>query len=52
MRAFRGKCVVFSHAGPELEKQCRVLGADAVFNKSTGLGALLDYCVELARPFP
>lgn len=49
-KAFRGKCVVFTnHASPELEKRCKTLGADAVLSKSTGFGALLSYCDELAR---
>lgn len=49
-RAFRGRCVVFTnHASPELEKNCRMLGADAVFGKADGFHQLLSYCAELAK---
>ena len=49
-RAFQGKCVVFTnHASPELEKSCRMLGADALFSKADGFHQLLSYCAELAK---
>jgi len=43
------KMVVFSnHATNEVRRRCEQLGADAVFDKSTEIDALLDYC-ELQR---
>ncbi|WPB55704.1 response regulator [Xylophilus sp. GOD-11R] len=39
------KMVVFSnHATREVRRRCELLGADAVFDKSTEIEALLDYC--------
>jgi len=39
------KMVVFSnHATKEVRRRCEQLGADAVFDKSTEIDALLDYC--------
>ncbi|MCZ2496169.1 response regulator [Xylophilus sp. Kf1] len=44
-RASHQKMVVFSnHATQEVRRRCRQLGADAVFDKSTEIDALLDYC--------
>ena len=42
------KVVVLSnHSSADVRWRCRQLGADAVFDKSTELEALLDYCVKL-----
>lgn len=39
------KVVVLSnHSSPDVRWRCRQLGADAVFDKSTELEALIDYC--------
>ena len=39
------KMVVFSnHATKEVRRRCEQLGADAVFDKSTEIDALLEYC--------
>ena len=39
------KMVVLSnHATREVRRRCAQLGADAVFDKSTEIDALLDYC--------
>jgi len=45
------KMVVLSnHATHEVRRRCAQLGADAVFDKSTEIDALLDYCeVERER---
>lgn len=44
------KVVVLSnYATPDMRRRCIGLGADAVFDKSTELPALLDYCVELKQ---
>ena len=43
----RQKVVVLSnHATSEMRRRCAQLGADAVFDKSTEIDALLDYCVK------
>jgi DNA-binding NarL/FixJ family response regulator len=45
-RALTQKVVVFSnHATQDVRWRCAQLGADAVFDKSTEIEALLDYCV-------
>lgn len=36
--------VLSNYATPEVRKRCRELGADAVFDKSTELEALVSYC--------
>ena len=44
------KIVVLSnYATPDMRKICMSLGADAVFDKSREVDALIDYCSELAR---
>ncbi|QHJ00262.1 response regulator [Xylophilus rhododendri] len=44
-RAPHQKMVVLSnHATLEMRRRCESLGADAVFDKSTEIDALLDYC--------
>lgn len=39
--------VLSNYATPDVRKQCVLLGADAVFDKSTEIEQLLDYCVKL-----
>ncbi len=47
------KVVVFSnHATPEVRRRCAQLGADAVFDKSTEIEALLEYCEEQRTAAP
>jgi two-component system OmpR family response regulator len=44
------KMVVLSnHATREVRRRCAQLGADAVFDKSTEIDALLDYCAAERR---
>ena len=44
------KVVVLSnHSSRDVRWRCRQLGADAVFDKSTELEALVDYCVQHRR---
>jgi two-component system, OmpR family, response regulator len=44
------KVVVLSnHSSPDVRWRCRQLGADAVFDKSNELEALVDYCVGHRR---
>lgn len=41
------KMVVLSnHATRDVRRRCAQLGADAVFDKSTEIDALIDYCLE------
>jgi DNA-binding NarL/FixJ family response regulator len=43
----RQKVIVLSnHATSDMRRRCAQLGADAVFDKSTEIDALLDYCVR------
>ena len=43
------KVVVLSnYATPDIRKRCAQLGVDAVFDKSTEIDALIDFCVEHA----
>lgn len=47
-RAADRKLVVISnYATPEMRRHCLGLGADAVFDKSTEIDALVDYCRAL-----
>ncbi len=49
-RAPRQRVVVLSnYATTDMRKRCTQLGADAVFDKSNEIDALVDYCVELAE---
>jgi two-component system, OmpR family, response regulator len=41
--------VLSNYATPDIRKQCAVLGADAVFDKSTEIEQLLDYCDRLSQ---
>ena len=44
------KIVVLSnHSSPDVRWRCKQLGADAVFDKSTELEALVDYCARLRQ---
>jgi DNA-binding NarL/FixJ family response regulator len=43
------KLVVLSnYATEDMRRKCQALGADRVFDKSTDIDALIDYCAELA----
>lgn len=43
--------VLSNYATPDMRKRCAQLGADAVFDKSNEIDALVDYCLALAgRP--
>jgi DNA-binding NarL/FixJ family response regulator len=45
------KVVVLSnYATADIRKRCVQLGADAVFDKSNEIDALVDYCIELSAP--
>jgi DNA-binding NarL/FixJ family response regulator len=37
--------VLSNHATADMRRRCAQLGADAVFDKSTEIDNLLDYCV-------
>jgi DNA-binding NarL/FixJ family response regulator len=39
--------VLSNHSSPDVRWRCRQLGADAVFDKSTELEAMVDYCAKL-----
>ncbi len=41
--------VLSNHATSDVRWRCAQLGADAVFDKSTEIEALVDYCVKAAR---
>ena len=42
------KVVVLSnYATPDVQRRCRALGADAVFDKSTDIDDLIDFCLQL-----
>lgn len=45
--------VLSNYATPDMRKRCAELGADAVFDKSNEIDALVDYCLALGeRPGP
>jgi DNA-binding NarL/FixJ family response regulator len=45
----RQRVVVLSnYATTDMRKRCSQLGADAVFDKSNEIDALIDYCMQLA----
>ena len=51
----RGQRVVVlsNYATADMRKRCSALGADAVFDKSNEIDALVDYCLALSeRPAP
>jgi two-component system, OmpR family, response regulator len=41
--------VLSNYATPEVRKHCALLGADAVFDKSTEIEQLLEFCINLSR---
>ena len=45
-RAGQKVIVLSNHATSDMRRRCAQLGADAVFDKSTEIDALLDYCVK------
>lgn len=54
LRALRGRMpsqrliVASNYATPEMRRRCQDAGADAVFDKSTEIEALVAYCVAMA----
>lgn len=47
------KVVVLSnYATNDIRKRCAQLGADAVFDKSNEIDALVDYCIQLTTAAP
>jgi DNA-binding NarL/FixJ family response regulator len=49
-RASGQRVVVLSnYATTDMRKRCMQLGADAVFDKSNEIDALVDYCIQLAE---
>ncbi|WP_233168139.1 response regulator [Xylophilus sp. ASV27] len=44
--------VLSNYATPDVRTRCLKLGADAVFDKSNDIDALLDYCIAYARQTP
>ena len=46
---FQKVVILTNYATPEIRMQSAALGADAVFDKSTELEGLLDYCIEQTR---
>jgi DNA-binding NarL/FixJ family response regulator len=52
LEAFRGRrprqrvVVLSNYATTDMRKRCSQLGADAVFDKSNEIDALIDYCVQ------
>ncbi|MBI5275566.1 MAG: response regulator [Burkholderiales bacterium] len=40
--------VLSNYATSDMRKRCAQLGADAVFDKSNEIDALVDYCLQLA----
>jgi DNA-binding NarL/FixJ family response regulator len=55
LEALRGRSprqrvvVVSNYATTDMRKRCARLGADAVFDKSSEIDALVDDCAQLAR---
>ncbi|MFD1711970.1 response regulator [Ottowia sp. GY511] len=39
--------VLTNYATPDIRSRCNQLGVDAVFDKSTDIDALIDFCIEL-----
>ncbi len=46
---FQKVVILTNYATPEIRKRSVELGADAVFDKSTELDSLLDFCIEQTR---
>ena len=42
--------VLTNYATTDVRKRCQQLGADAVFDKSTEIEALMDFCVKQSTP--
>lgn len=42
--------VLSNYATEDMRKRCAVLGADAVFDKSNEIDALVEYCMEQCSP--
>lgn len=43
------RVVLTNYATPEMRRRCTALGADQVFDKSSELDELIDYCDRLAE---
>lgn len=43
------RVVLTNYATPDMRERCTQLGADQVFDKSSELDDLIDYCDQLAR---
>jgi two-component system OmpR family response regulator len=41
--------VLSNYATPDMRKRCAQLGADAVFDKSNEIDALVEFCLQLAE---
>ena len=41
--------VLSNYATADMRKRCMQLGADAVFDKSNEIDALVDYCLQLGE---
>lgn len=41
--------VLSNYATPDMRQRCALLGADAVFDKSNEIDALVDYCLALGE---
>jgi len=53
VRAAGGRVVVLSnYATADMRARCEQLGADAVFDKSNEIDALVDYCIAQGAPQP
>ena len=46
---FQKVVLLTNYAKPEIRKRSAALGADAVFDKSTELDSLMDFCIEQTR---
>ena len=46
------RVVLTNYATPEIRRQCMALGAARVFDKSSDIEQLIDYCEGLAGPQP
>jgi DNA-binding NarL/FixJ family response regulator len=40
--------VLSNYATPDMRRRCEQLGADAVFDKSNEIDALVEYCIALS----
>ena len=46
---FQKVVILTNYATPEIRERSEALGADAVFDKSTELDGLMDFCIEQTR---